>query len=365
MIFPLLPVFVASLGAAPAFLGLIEGIADAVSSLLKLAFGVVADRVRRNKPFVVAGYLVASIVRPTIAFATVPLQVLAVRVLDRVGKGIRTTPRDAILAGSVDRADAGRAFGFHRAMDHAGAVVGPLVASVLLACGWSIPHVFLATLVPNLITVVLVARMTEPPVNATDRVADATSSAPALPKRLRSYLAILTLFALGNSSDAFLLLRAQEIGVEVAYIPLLWAAFHVVKVVSSYLGGDASDRLPRANVIVAGWFVYAATYLSFGLASEPWHVVVSFLVYGVYYGLTEPAEKAFIKDLAPERARGRAYGAYNFLVGASAIPASLLTGLVWQRWGAGYALGVGAAAAAVASVALFVWSSVPGDARTQ
>jgi MFS family permease len=172
---------------------------------------------------------------------------------------------------------------------------------------------------------------------------------------LRAYLAILLLFALGNSSDAFLLLRAKDLGVPIAALPLLWAVFHMSKVASSYLGGAWSDRIARHKLIVSGWMVYAATYLAFGLATRAWHAWAIFIVHGIYYGLTEAAEKALVTDLAPVGVRGRAYGAYHFILGASAIPAGLLTGWLWQTWSPFVALATGAGIAAASAIALGVW----------
>jgi MFS family permease len=362
MIFPLLPVFVASLGAAPAFLGLVEGLADATSSLLKLVSGYLADRTAK-KPMVIVGYATAAIVRPLAALATAPWHILVIRVTDRVGKGIRASPRDALIAGSVADHEAGRAFGFHRAMDHAGAVVGPLIATALLGLGWEVRSVFWFALIPGVLSVLSLLFVREPPVAARP-IPDSTSAsareptAPAarLPASLRSYLAILALFSLGNSSDAFLLLRARDLGVSVTALPLLWAVFHVAKLVSAYLGGDFADRVPRARLIVSGWLVYALTYVGFGLATQAWQAWLLFVVYGCYYGLTEPAEKALVKQLAPRLLQGRAYGFYNFILGASAIPAGVLTGLLWQTWSPLVALSAGAVIAAASSIALLMWS---------
>ena len=361
MIFPLLPAFVAALGASPAFFGLVEGLADAVASLLKLAAGALVDRAPAKKPFVLAGYGLAALVRPLMALATAPWHVLGVRLTDRVGKGIRSAPRDVLLAGAVPASESGRAFGFHRAMDHAGAVVGPLVAAGLLAGGLSARGVFAWAVVPGLLSVVAVLAVRErAPAGDDGGPAEAPAKAAAplptrLPTRLRVALGIFAVFALGNSSDAFLLLRARELGVSLASLPLLWTVFHVSKLTSSALGGDLSDRVPRARLIVAGWLVYAATYLGFGVATRPWHVWALFVVYGAYYGLTEPAEKALVKDLAPPALRGRAYGLYHFLVGVAAVPAGVLTGALWQAYGPRAALGAGAALAALAAAAMFAW----------
>lgn len=362
MIFPLLPAFMASLGATPAFLGLVEGAADATSSLVKLAAGYVSDRSGRRKPLVVSGYAVAALARPLVAFATAPWHVLAIRITDRIGKGARTAPRDALIAAVVGTEDSGHAFGFHRAMDHAGAVIGPLVASLLLALGVPLRTVFAIAVIPGLLSVLAVATVKEPPVEAPPRDVP-PEDGHRLPGALRSYLGILLLFSLCNSSDAFLLLRAKDLGVPMAQLPLLWTVFHVAKVVSSYLGGGWSDRVARTQVVILGWIIYSITYVLFGVASEVWQVWALFVFYGTHYGLTEPAEKALIRDLAPTAVRGRAYGYYSFIVGLSAIPAGLLTGFLWQTWSPRASLNVGAAIGAVSSVALAVWAARTGGGK--
>ena len=355
MIFPLLPAFVASLGAAPAFLGLVEGLADATSSLLKLASGYVAEG-RSKKRIVLLGYGLASAARPLVALATAPWHVLAVRLTDRVGKGIRTAPRDALIADSVPQAQAGRAFGFHSAMDHAGAVVGPLLATGLLALGWQLRSVFWFAFVPGALAMLALLTVREPKPLAVADNAQPGAAALEMPAALRRYFGILALFSLGNSSDAFLLLRAKDLGVSVVAIPLLWAIFNFAKVVSARYGGVWSDQVARSKLIISGWAVYAVTYLAFGLASRAWQVWALFVVYGIYYGLTEPAEKALVRDLAPAAGRSRAYGFYNFIVGVSAIPAGLLTGWLWQTWSPLVALATGSALALTASLALLLWT---------
>ena len=356
MIFPLLPIFLVSLGAAPTFLGLVEGLAEATSSLLKLASGYVADRFSQRKSLVLFGYGIAALARPLVAIATAPWHVLGIRLTDRVGKGIRSTPRDVLIATSAAKGETGRAFGFHRSMDHAGAVLGPIVATALLALGVPLRTVFALAIIPGVLSVLAVTTVRE--VDAPPPALEAASDVRVkkhLPARLRSYLLIVALFALGNSSDAFLLLRARDLGVSVVSIPLLWTTFHVAKLGSSYLGGSWSDRMPRTKLIVSGWVVYAVTYLAFGFATDAWHAWALFVVYGIYYGLTEPAEKALVKDLAPEPVRGRAYGTYNFIVGVMAVPAGLFTGWLWQTWSPRVALAAGAAIAAASSVMLLSW----------
>jgi MFS family permease len=355
MIFPLLPVFLTEvLGATPAYIGIVEGAADTVSSLLKLVSGIAADRAPKRQPLVLFGYGLASAVRPLVALATRPWHVLAVRVTDRVGKGIRGSPRDAIIADASGNR-AGRAFGYQTAMDNAGAVVGPLVATGLVALHFSLRNVFWIAVVPGAIATLLVLFVREPDRNAPAK--RATASAPVLTRTVTSYLGILALFSLANSSDGFLLLRARSVGLTTTEIPVLWSALNASKVLWAWLGGGMADRLPRARLIAVGWFVYALVYLGLGVATAKWHVWAIFLVYGVFYGLTEPVEKALVKDLVPPEQRGRAYGAYNFVVGVTSLPAGLMTGFLWNAWGPGPALEVGAVLAAVAGVALLGWDA--------
>jgi MFS family permease len=359
MVFPLLPVFLTeTLGAGPAYLGLVEGAADAVSSLLKLVSGVVADRAGKRKPLVLFGYGLASAVRPFVALAARPWHVLAVRVVDRVGKGLRSSPRDAMIADAAGE-KAGRAFGFHQAMDHVGAVVGPLLATGLIALSLSLRSVFWIAVIPGAIATLLVAVVREPErprTTATGATADKPRERVLTPTLLR-YLGILLLFSLGNSSDAFLLLRARTLGLTTAEIPVLWAVFNASKVLWAYLGGNAADRMSRAHLVAAGWVIFALVYFALAQATASWQVWGLFVVYGVFYGLTEPVEKALVKDLVQPEQRGRAYGAYNFVVGVASLPAGLLMGVLWTKWGPAHALEVGAGVAALSALLLLVWDA--------
>lgn len=362
MIFPLLPVFIASLGGAPTFIGLVEGVADATSSVLKLLSGLWADRMKRKKPLVLLGYGIASFSRPLMGIAIVPWHVLGIRTVDRIGKGIRTSPRDVLISSSVDAKDAGRAFGFQRALDHAGAVLGPLVATALLARGWTLREVFLAAIVPGVLAILCVLTVQEP---VLPMAAEARPTAPAgasLPVRLRQYLGILGVFALGNASDAFLLLRSRDLGVEVAWLPVLWTCFHVVKVAATYVFGGLSDRVSRVRLMMLGWLVYVLTYLLFARATMAWHAWVLFGVYGLFYGLTEPVERALIKEMAPAGLHGRAYGYFNLVSGLSAIPAGLLAGFLWQELSPAWALQIGAGFAAIALLLLVLWARAAAPA---
>ena len=359
IIYPLLPLFLtATLGASAETLGVIEGAAETTASLLKLVSGWWSDRVARRKPLVVAGYAIASLARPLVAFAQSAGQVLAIRVSDRVGKGIRSSPRDALLADAVAPDQRGRAYGLHRAADNFGAVIGPLIAfSVLHWTSISLRHLFLLAAVPGLFALVaLVVGVREEP-----RAAASVTAAKrgpllsgGLPTRFWGYLAVLLLFTLGNSSDAFILLRASQLGVSAALLPIIWAMLHVVKSATNTPSGALSDRVGRVPLIVAGWLVFAGVYLAFGRATATWQAWALFAVYGTYFGLTEGVEKALVADLVPADKRGAGFGWYNLAIGLGALPASIIFGAVWDRYGSARAFELGAALAATAAAALIL-----------
>jgi len=361
------------LGGTALTLGIIEGAAEGLNSLLKIVSGVISDRWSRRKPFVIAGYTISSAIRPLLALATSWPHVLALRLADRVGKGLRTAPRDALLASWSDPATRGYVFGLHRSMDHLGAMVGPLLASLFL---WAFPGeyrwLFALTIIPGIVAVLMLLPVPDtqgPAPSAALRLPDAGGAAqrpglgpPALGAPFYRYLGVVLLFGLGNSTDAYLLLRLSDVGVGIVWIPIVWSALHVVKAAVSPIGGLVSDRLGRRGVIVAGWLVYAAVYGGFALASSLPALLSLFVVYGLYYGLTEGVEKAVVADLAPADARGRAFGLYHGAIGIAALVASLLFGAIWKVVGAPAAFGVGAALALVASL-LLMRLRLPGPAR--
>lgn len=389
-VYPLLPFFLTQvLGAGAVSLGIVEGAAEAVNSLVKLWSGRAADRATSKRPLVLAGYSISSIVRPLIALAQSWTHVFAVRVVDRVGKGIRSAPRDALLAATATPETRGRVFGFHRAMDHAGAVLGPLLATAFL---FFYPDryrtLFALTLIPGLVAMALILfvredaqqddRVVRPDKGpgAVRRVQGAAAVHPdegvgavgpdrgirggrlqadqALPAELKSFFLILTLFTLGNSTDAFLLLKLTDAAGSTKYIPLIWAALHVVKSVVSIAAGSWSDRVGRRGVIAAGWLIYAAVYAGFAVSTSLTALLAWFMIYGLYFGFAEGTEKALVADLAPPDARGSAFGLFNAVVGIGALLASLLFGVLWTAYGPFAAFGTGAALALVATALLFV-----------
>jgi len=360
MIYPLLPIFLRDqIGATVFAIGAIEGAAESVSSLLKLLSGWWSDRSKRRKPLVILGYFLASATRPLVGLATSLGQVAVLRLTDRLGKGIRTAPRDALITDAVPPESRGRAFGFHRAADHLGAVIGPLVALLLMKkFGVSIRLVFLIAAVPAAMAMaVLLFGVPDSAPRSDESSRRTAGQAPGLRSlrphgSLRAYLLIVFLFTLGNSTDAFLLLRATDAGVPVVLLPVLWSMLHAVKSLASTPSGILSDRIGRRPLIVGGWMVYAAVYLAFGHVTAAWQIWGLFAVYGIYFGLTEGVEKALVADLAASDERGAAFGWYHLLVGLGALPASAIFGAVWEWGGPPAAFNLGAGLALVAAIGL-------------
>jgi MFS family permease len=383
IIYPLLPFFLNNtLGVSPRVLGSIEGSAESISSLLKLFAGHFSDRLGKRKVFVVFGYVLSSFARPLLAFATGWHLVMAIRLADRVGKGIRTAPRDAMIADTVAVKERGLAFGFHRAMDHAGAVIGPLVGYLLVLwlaadrdalTATDFTRLFLLASIPALAAVLVVSflvRESNKPKRRSAAKPDTAEDNAVVPIHLslrgfdgnfKGFLIIIALFTLSNSSDFFLLLRAQDAGVSVLNTTLLWAALHASKVLSSIFGGDLSDRLGRKRLIVSGWILYAAVYAGFAFVSNPVSAWILFLIYGIYFGLAEGAEKALVADLVRPEQRGTAYGLYNLAFGITVLPASLLMGALWDWRGPKTAFLVSAMLGATAAVLLLMFVRTRGN----
>jgi len=365
IIYPLLPVFLfLTLGASPFFIGLIEGFSESVASILKLFSGYLSDKFHKRKLPVFFGYSLAAIVRPLLAFVSTWQQVLVVRMTDRVGKGIRGAPRDALLAASVPREKRGLAFGFNRAADHLGAVIGPIIAFFLLsfmAADTGSPtardyqQVFLFASIPvalGLFVIIFFVKEETRPVKDIDTI-PIKFSIGEFDGNFKRFLAVTALFTLSNSTDAFLLLRAGQAGIAPATLPLLWMVLHLSKVISSLVGGDLSDKIGRKKLIIAGWIVYALVYTGFAFVDSPWQAWALFIIYGTYFGLTEGAEKALVADMVEDEKRGTAYGFYNLAFGITVFPASLLFGLLWSQFGATTAFLASATISVIAAGLLF------------
>lgn len=362
MIYPLLPLFVTTyLGGSAFIAGAIEGIADAVSALLKYFAGRLSDRTATRKPLVVTGYALPAISRLIIAAATSWAMVLSARLLDRTGKGIRSAPRDAIIADVTPPESRGRAFGFHRALDHTGAVIGPLLAMLLLGVfALELRTVFYIALIPAFAGVVLLlVALKEPPRSETRGAVPMASGVGALPRSFKISLLPIGLFALANSSDIFLLLQASRAGVAAALLPLLWAVHHVVKAALSERAGALSDRVDRRWLLGAGWLVYAAIYLLFPQARTTGAMFTLFIFYALPFALTEGAERAWVIRNVSAEVRGRAFGAYYLTVGVCTLGGTLLFGLLYDKVSADVAFFTGAALAVAAASTLLVQPKTP------
>jgi sugar phosphate permease len=346
-------------------LGVIEGVAEAANSVLKIASGWMADRTGTPKKLVLAGYGLSSLVRPLMAIVTSWPQVLALRFTDRLGKGIRTSPRDAMLARFAPDKTRGRVYGFHRAMDHAGAVAGPIVATIYLYFHpEAYRSLFAWTLVPGLIVILILLRVPDLRLETTrDRPTTSDQRPTTIPRRFYLAMSVITIFSLGNASDAFLLLRLNDLGVAAVWIPLLWSCLHVVKMSSSVVGGMMSDRFGRRTMIAIGYLWYAVIYGAFAWLTALPAIIATFLAYGLYFGFTEGVEKAWVADMAPASRRGTAFGIYNAALGFGGLAASLLFGAIWTRVSPGAAFLTGAALALAASLLLYLAFSDDPDSR--
>ena len=401
MIYPLVPIFVTLLGSSALILGVIEGVAETTAAMLKLISGFISDKTGKRKILVVLGYGTSTLIRPFTGAVSAAWQIVFVRMIDRIGKGIRTAPRDALIASSIDDRILGKAYGFHRAMDHAGAVVGPILALstlIILIVEFNIHETvsilrwtFLLAIIPGLIAllalIVFVQEKT-PSVSSTRKI---NFYLRQFDKNFIIYLCIVTLFTLGNSSDAFLLFRVQDalhhsktlysiiyatpiIGdmvskfgdleaqkklIDILFIPLVWAFFHIIKVIFSTHFGALSDKIGRKIVINIGWGIYAFVYFTFALLDrlpESLQIVITlvlFAIYALYYAFSEGAEKAFVADVVKPELHGSAFGVFHFSIGLTALPASVVFGLLYKTFGAMVAFGTGALIACI-SMLLFV-----------
>ncbi len=357
MVYPLLPGFFSSvLKTGATFLGVTEGIAEATASLLKGLSGYWSDRVRKRKPMVLVGYGISAIATPIIGFANHWLIVLSVRFGDRVGKGIRTAPRDALIADSVKEKTRGKAFGLHRAADTAGAVVGPLVAwGLMWLTGDNYRLVFWLSLLPGAICFLILALFVKE-IGVQRLKKGVRASMKELPLPFFTFLAIMGFFSLGNSSNTFLLLKAQAVGLAPALVPAIYALFNIVYAATAYPLGALSDRWGRRRLLVIGFLIYGAVYLLSALVGVSWAWWLIMPLYGLFYGATDGTERAMVADIVKdERLRGTAYGLYHMTVGILLLPASLLAGFLWDRVSPQAPFLIGGAVGVSSAIMLMFW----------
>ncbi|MBM4125168.1 MAG: MFS transporter [Nitrospira sp.] len=353
MVYPLVPLFLSStLGVNKSVVGVIEGIAEASASLLKLFSGVLADRFGKNKLLMGMGYAISVASRPVLALATGWGMVLTARFTDRVGKGIRTAPRDAVIAASAPPERWGLAFGFQRALDTAGAVVGPAVALLVLAV-WSTDYrlVFWLSIIPGLLAVALIVLFISADGPSPTIRATFSWSLRGFDRSFPGFLLVIGLFSLGNFSNAFLILKAEQVGMSPAWISGIYLAFNVVYAVVSIPGGMLADRFGKRRMIVGGFSLFAGVYAGFALAAEPWQIAALFLLYGGYMGLTDGVQRAYLATLIPEEQKATGFGLFHLVVGAAILPASLVAGLLWDHLGPAAPFWFGAGLALLSAVA--------------
>ncbi|GAP21994.1 MFS transporter [Leptolinea tardivitalis] len=375
MVINIIPLFLANvLGVQTSIIGLIEGIAETTASVLKLFSGWLSDKLGGRKWLAVAGYGLSAVTKPFFYFASSWELIAGVRWADRIGKGIRTAPRDALVADSVTKETRGLAFGFHRAMDTAGAMVGLIIAAVIVWLAQAnnldlskstFQTIVLLSLAPAFLGVLSLA------VGAEDVAVEKKRALPRfslknMGKPFNIFLVIVSIFTLGNSSDAFLVLRAQNLGISVIGILLMLVTFNLVYTLVSTPAGSLSDRIGRRRLIVGGWLVYAAIYFGFALAQQAWQVWVLYVVYGLYYGMAYGTANAMVADLVPDDLRGTAYGTYNAVIGLLAFPSSLIAGLLWQGSGSWSGFGpsapflFGGSLALIAALLMVIWMPKTG-----
>jgi MFS family permease len=382
MIYPLVPVFVSALGSGAILLGVIEGVAETTASMLKLVSGIISDKIGKRKMLVLIGYSISSLIRPLTGIVSSAWEIVIIRMFDRVGKGIRTAPRDALIAASVDKSIRGKSFGFHRAMDHTGAVIGPLLAIItllvlfvgfelkdtLLSLRWT----FIVAIIPGVLAVLAIIFFVKEVAPKKENVVPFSFSIKNFDRNFRTYLIIMILFTFGNSSDAFLLFRVEEAikkssavidivnrikplhnmisgfgeaesqanVVNILFLPLIWAFFHIIKAVLSTPLGALSDKIGRKIVINIGWAIYAFVYICFALLvfiPARYQIITTFVLFGIYalfYAFSEGAEKAFVADLVKDNQRGSAFGLFNFAIGLGALPASIIFGGLYSLFDA-------------------------------
>lgn len=377
MIYPLLPVFLTQiLLATPTSLGLIEGVAEATSSVFKFVSGYFTDRTKNRKSFILIGYLISSLFRPLIAFAQIWPVVFLFRFIDRLGKGIRTSPRDALIADQVEHDQRGQAYGVHRAMDHAGAFVGPLVASLLMSFfGFTMREVFLSAAIPGLLSVLLIYwGIHEPKKNKSTLIPEKSFVSSTVSENIeinqlpvvddvkkdnhiqaQLFFALVFIFTLANCADSFLLLRLSEVGVQTIWLPTIWSILNLIKMLSNLVGGYFSDRISSMKMLAFGWIYFAITYMMIGFFDNTVLVLCSFLLYGIHFGIIEPAERLVVAQMAKHSERGTLFGYFHMISGLGLLPASLMFGWIWDKYGSQVSFLFSSLLAFVAGFILFLF----------
>lgn len=356
MIYSIMPLFLLSIGATKTTISLIEGIAESTASILKAISGVWSDKIKKNKPFMIIGYGVTAIITPLYALVRFPVHVLLLRFTERVGKGLRTAPRDSLISGSVKKNDAGKNFGFHKAMDNSGAILGPLTAFMLLYFfPLNYQNIFILATIPAILGVIsIIFFIKEAKVEKNDN--SKKFSLKQLPKKYFFFLLIIFVFALGNSTDALLLVKTTETGVKDKYIPFIYMIFNMVSVFLAIPIGKLSDKIGREKLIIAGFIVYSIVYFLFGRFCNLNIFILLFVLYGFYSALVDTSQKAMISDIVSKDLKGTGYGIYHAILGITLLPASLIAGLLYDKVNSNAPFYFGSAMALIATVLMFIFT---------
>ena len=359
-----MPLFLLSIGASKTTIALIEGIAESTASLLKAFSGYWSDKIGKNKPFMIIGYGITALITPLYAFVSYPIQVLVFRFLERTGKGLRTAPRDSLISASVKNNDAGKNFGFHKMMDNSGAIIGPLIAfGILYFFPKDYTKIFWLATIPAILGVITIIGFIKE-ASVVEKSKITKTSYKRLPKKFYLFLAIITIFSLGNSSDALLLIKTSETGVKASFIPLMYMIFNVVSVFFAVYIGKLSDRIGREKLIISGFFIYALVYFLFGRFNHLNLFIVLFILYGLYSALTDGSQKAFISDIVSKELKGTGFGIYHAVLGITLLPASFIAGKLYDKIDSSVPFYFGGTMALIAAI-LMLWFSKKYSVRAK
>jgi len=358
MVYSVMPLFLLSIGASKTTISLIEGIAESTASLLKAISGYWSDKIGKNKPFMIIGYGITAIITPLYALARIPIQILFFRFFERIGKGLRAAPRDSLISGSIKKNEAGKTFGFQKAMDNSGAIVGPLMSFLLLSIfPLNYSYIFFLATIPAILGILTIIVFIKE-AKAEKKEANNKISLKQLPKKFYFFLIIIFVFTLGNSADALLLVKTSETGIDESYIPFVYMIFNTVSVLLAIPIGKLSDRIGREKLIILGFLVYAIVYYFFGRYNSINIFIFLFMLYGFYSALTDGSQKAMISDIVSNDLKGTGFGIYHAVLGITLLPASLIAGLLYDKVNSNAPFYFGSVMALIATILMIIFTII-------
>lgn len=356
MVYSVMPLFLLSIGASKTTISLIEGIAESTASLLKVISGYWSDKIGKNKSFMIIGYGITAIITPLYALARIPIQILFFRFFERIGKGLRAAPRDSLISGSIKKNEAGKTFGFQKAMDNSGAIVGPLIAFLMLSIfSLNYSYIFLLATIPAILGVLTIIFFIKE-AKAEKKETTNKISLKLLPKKFYFFLIIIFVFTLGNSADALLLVKTSETGIDKSYIPFVYMIFNTVSVLLAIPIGKLSDKIGREKLIILGFLIYAIVYYFFGRFNNINVFIFLFMLYGFYSALTDGSQKAMISDIVSKDLKGTGFGIYHAVLGITLLPASLIAGLLYDKVNSNAPFYFGSVMALIATILMIIFT---------